>query len=146
MIIKFKKFILLVFTISLLSAGFCQAAFLKPNTQIEINEQAAKSAVGYDTSASNDLFSLAQAIINAFLSIIGSLLLIYMLYAGYNWMTAMGDEEKVTRAKDTIKRAIIGLAIIIAAYAISVFVVSRLQTGILKDSSSSTKTTTETSG
>jgi len=49
-----------------------------------------------------------------------------MLYAGYNWMMARGDEEKVTKAKDTITRAIIGLLITIGAYAISFWVFDKL--------------------
>ncbi len=68
------------------------------------------------------------------------LLLAYMLYAGYNWMTAQGEEEKVTKAKDTLKRAIVGLIIIVASYAISIFVMSRLEAGTLKGGGGSTPT------
>jgi len=76
-----------------------------------------------------DQYKLSQIIgivIQAFLSILGVLFLIYMLYAGYHWMTAQGDEEKVTKAKDTIQRAVIGLIVIIAAYAISYWVFDKL--------------------
>jgi hypothetical protein len=52
--------------------------------------------------------------------------MILMIYGGYNWMTAAGDEQKIDKAKDTIRAAMIGLIIIIAAYAISIFVISRL--------------------
>jgi hypothetical protein len=45
-----------------------------------------------------------------------------MLYAGYNWMTAAGDEQKVEKAKDTITRAIIGIIITVSAYAITYFI------------------------
>ena len=44
-------------------------------------------------------------------------------------MTAGGDEAKVTKAKETLRRAIIGLMIIIAAYAITVFVFKALPAG-----------------
>jgi len=47
-----------------------------------------------------------------------------MVYAGYNWMVARGEEEKVTIAKDTIKRAIIGLVITVSSYAIWNFIFS----------------------
>ena len=84
-----------------------------------------------------DQYKLSQIIglvIQAFLSILGVLFLIYILYAGYNWMTAQGDEEKVTKAKDTIQRAVIGLIVTIAAYAISYWVFDKLltTTSILK--------------
>ena len=58
----------------------------------------------------------------------------YIIYAGYNWMTAQGEEEKVSKAKDTIQRAVIGLIVTIAAYAISywVFYVLIENTGIIQ--------------
>jgi len=57
------------------------------------------------------------------------------IYAGYNWMTAQGEEEKVTKAKDTLTAAIIGLVIVIAAYAISYYVISALGGAALKQTS-----------
>lgn len=67
-------------------------------------------------------------IINVALGFLGILLLAYLLYAGFLWMTAGGDEKKVTEAKQTIQRAIIGLIIIAAAFAISNFVLTSLAT------------------
>ena len=132
---KFKKtyIVLAVVLVIFLSADFCQAAFLKEDTNLKVGGYAnvAGHNGGYDTSTGN-IFSLIQTVINASLSIIGVLLLIYILYAGYNWMTAQGEEEKVEKAKDTLKRAIIGAIIIIAAYAISIFVMSRLEAGTLR--------------
>lgn len=124
--------VFLLFLSFFFSANFCLAAFLKPETQAVIGNQAIKAGdSGYETSG-GDIYGLIQIVINAFLAIIGALLLIYMLYGGYTWMSAQGDEEKVTKAKDTIQRAIIGVIIIIAAYAISVFVMARLEAGTLK--------------
>jgi len=109
--------------------NFSLAAFLKNG--VNIGNQAKKSAeLGYDVTGGN-IFSLVQIVVNAFLAIIGVLLLIYLLYAGYHWMTAQGDEKKVDKAKETIQRAITGLIIIVAAYAISIFVVGRLEAGTL---------------
>lgn len=144
--IKFSgKKIYLVYVLTLFLsfffvANFCLAAFLKNNTQDNIENQAIKSAESsYETSST--IYGLIQAIINAFLSVIGVLLLIYMLYAGYNWMTAQGEEEKVEKAKDTLKRAVIGAIIIVAAYAISIFVMSKLEAGTLKGGVSSSVST-----
>jgi len=119
------------------ATNFCLAALLNPTLKEKINTQANSSAaISYETTG--NIYSLVQIIINAFLSIIGVLLLVYLLTAGYKWMTAHGEEEKVTEAKDTIKRAIVGTIIIVAAYAISVFVMSRLEAGVLKGTSGPT--------
>ena len=58
---------------------------------------------------------------NAFdgaLTMLGIIFVILIILAGYNWMTAAGDEAKVTKAKETIRRAIIGFIIVSSAYAI----------------------------
>lgn len=67
-------------------------------------------------------------IINVMLGFLGIVLLGYLLYAGFLWMTAGGDEENVKKAKSMIKNAIIGLVIIVAAFAISSFVLQALVT------------------
>lgn len=77
-------------------------------------------------STSQTLPGMAGSIINVVLGFLGILLLFYMLYAGFLWMTAGGDEKKVTKAIDIIKQAIIGLVIIVAAFAISNFVLGSL--------------------
>lgn len=85
-------------------------------------------------AANNDLAGIIGIVIQSFLGLLGVLFLVYVLYAGYNWMVAQGDEEKVTKAKETIQRAVIGLIVTIAAYAISYWVFDKLifsNTGIL---------------
>ncbi|MBU1348626.1 pilin [Patescibacteria group bacterium] len=72
------------------------------------------------------LETIVGGIINVVLGFLGIVLLGYMLFAGFQWMTAGGDEKKVANAKDMIKNAIIGLVIIVAAFAISSFVLGSL--------------------
>ena len=82
------------------------------------------------------LAGIVGIVIQAFLGLLGVIFLAYLLYAGYHWMTAQGDEEKVTKAKDTLQRAIIGIIVTIGAYAITYFVLDKLvfssTSGILK--------------
>ena len=129
---KYYKLIIIVFLILAGNLNNCRAAFINTNTKSNINVYAEGAGIGgYETSGDN-IYGLVQIVINTFLSLLGVLFLIYMLYAGYNWMTAQGDEEKVTKAKDTIQRAVIGVIIVVAAYAISIFVIDRLEVGTLK--------------
>lgn len=62
-------------------------------------------------------------IIGYALSFIGIIFLLLMIYGGILWMTSFGNEQKVTKAKDLIIGAVIGLVIVLAAYAITNFVV-----------------------
>ena len=133
----FKKFVILFSLIALLILPILSFAASPAYDNLQ------KVGEGKGMSTANapyvgaDQYKLSQIIglvIQAFLSILGVLFLIYILYAGYNWMTAQGDEEKVTKAKDTIQRAVIGLIVTIAAYAISYWVFDKLltTTSILK--------------
>lgn len=72
-----------------------------------------------------------SSIISAALSFLGVIFVILMIYGGFLWMTARGDEGQVTKAKDLITAAVLGLIVVVSAYAISVFVVSRFSEGTL---------------
>ena len=56
------------------------------------------------------------------LSFVGIIFFLLMLYAGFQWMMAMGNSEKAEKSKDMIEAAVIGLIIVLAAYAIATFV------------------------
>ncbi|MBP7133580.1 hypothetical protein KBA73_00010 [Patescibacteria group bacterium] len=75
---------------------------------------------------STDLPTIIGRIIYVFLGVVGIVLLIMILYAGFLWMTAAGDAKQVQEAKDRIQRAIIGLLIIASAFAITRFIMSQL--------------------
>ena len=76
-----------------------------------------------------DVFSLSGRIIKALLGISGLAFFVLMIYGGFLWMTARGSEEQVTKAKNTIIAAIIGLVVVVSAYAITNFIAVRLIEG-----------------
>ncbi len=134
--LKSKKFLLLflILLFGFFSFSFCLADTSSQNLNDAFGkplEDAAKGA-GYDQSQ-KDITSIISIIINLALSFLGVIFLGLMIYGGYYWMTARGEEEKVTKAKDTITRAIVGLVIVVAAYAISVFVVNSIESKTLKN-------------
>ncbi len=65
-------------------------------------------------------------IINFFISILGVLFMMQAIWAGYTWMTAHGNEEKLGQAKRALRSSIIGFIITMSAYALSITVVSRI--------------------
>ncbi len=84
------------------------------------------------TTAGLFIQSSAGRIIGAVLSFVGVLFLIMMIFAGIMWMTAEGNEQKVTKAKDLLVNSIIGIVIIFAAYAITAFVGNFVSSQLLK--------------
>ncbi|MFH1232593.1 MAG: hypothetical protein V1651_01860 [Patescibacteria group bacterium] len=90
------------------------------------------SKAGYNTGASVSLLAVISTIINVVLSLLGVIFLVLIIYAGFNWMTAAGDEKKVETAKGTITTAIIGLIVVLAAFTISWFVIGQLSPTLLE--------------
>lgn len=82
---------------------------------------------GYkEATVDTNPFSIISVVIQTALSLLGVIFLVLTIYGGFLWMTAAGDEGKVDSAKKIIKNSIIGLIIIVSAYAISFFVLDKL--------------------
>lgn len=64
------------------------------------------------------------------LSLVGAIFLALMVYAGYLWMTARGEEEPVTKARKIITACIIGLIIVVGAYSITDYVLVRVYSSV----------------
>ena len=75
---------------------------------------------------SADLTDTIGSLIAALLSVLGVIFLLLIIWAGFKWMTAQGDPKKVTAAKDILITSVVGLIILLSAYAISTFVIDSL--------------------
>ena len=69
---------------------------------------------------------IAASVIRVILGFLGIVAVIIILLGGFKWMTAGGNEDKVGEAKKLITAGIIGLVIIVAAFAIATFVLNSL--------------------
>lgn len=68
-----------------------------------------------------NLSSIIGKIVGVALSFLGVAFFILMIYGGYMWMFSMGNEQTAGKAKDIIIAAVIGLVIVLMAYAITSF-------------------------
>ncbi len=82
-----------------------------------------EGALGLGTT---DVRVTIARIINVFMGLLGIIAVVIILYGGFIWMTAAGNEERVDQARKMIVSGVIGLAIILSAYAIARFVVNSL--------------------
>ena len=74
-----------------------------------------------------DLNAIIGGILRVAMGFLGVIAVLIILYGGFIWMTAGGEQDKVDKAKKMIYAGIIGLVIIFAAYAIAMFVMSNLK-------------------
>jgi hypothetical protein len=70
--------------------------------------------------------TIVARIISAALGLVGIIFFLLMLYAGFLWMTARGNEKTATQAKEIVISATIGLVIVVGAYAITNLIFSNI--------------------
>ncbi|OGF26196.1 hypothetical protein A2331_01980 [Candidatus Falkowbacteria bacterium RIFOXYB2_FULL_34_18] len=96
-----------------------------------LNETAGQAFIGNPQAREKDLqsggiiTSLPSAIgkfVGAGLAFIGVVFLVLMIYGGFVWMIARGNEQEVEKAKNLIEAAVIGLVIVMSAYAITAYI------------------------
>lgn len=88
---------------------------------------------GYETQDVSGPENIIGIVILSALSLIGVIFLILMIYGGYLWMTAAGADEKIKKSQSLISSAVIGLVIVVAAYAISSYIMTSLESGTIDE-------------
>jgi len=76
--------------------------------------------------SNTDIRVIIARIVRAAFGLVGIILVVLNLYAGFLWMTAGGNEDQIAKAKAILKNAVIGLAICLSAFAIVSFVINTL--------------------
>jgi hypothetical protein len=67
-------------------------------------------------------------IINVILGFLGIIFIVLIIYGGFMWMTAQGNEAQVEKARKILIRAIIGVIIILVSFIATWFVMGTLST------------------
>ncbi len=112
----------------LLSIIFIMISFFSVNAAASytFNEGSGLQKMAEKTGLSNSLEPEAHVgtVLILLFSFLGIIFFILTIYAGIQWMTAQGDAAQVTKAKETLIRATVGLIIVIAAYGITFFIMN----------------------
>lgn len=97
---------------------FAQKANAQPDLGINYVEN-----TGLQAGNENDPIQLATNIVKYLMTFLGIIAVVIILLGGFKWMTAAGNDEKVSEAKKLLIAGMIGLAIILGAYVIVNFVI-----------------------
>ncbi len=114
---------------ALLSAGLLAAALFVvfvPGAHAQLQSDATAQFAAATLLPQTPLPIVIARIIRAVLGVMGILLTVLIIYAGFLYMTAGGDQAKTVKAKNIIKNAAIGLTIAVSAFTITQFILSRL--------------------
>lgn len=76
--------------------------------------------VGFNCEARDELFFVEAlgSVVFTLLSFTGLVFTALILYGGYHWMLARGNESEIDKAKAIIRSAIIGLIVTLASYSV----------------------------
>lgn len=119
---KNKKVIIRLFALFFLigsSLAFAQLA----GAQIDVGTNEISNDI---VLSANDPRTIAARIINITMLVLGVLAVGLVVYAGFLWMTSNGEEDKIDQAKKIMRNGVIGLAIVLSAWGIASFILSRL--------------------
>jgi len=118
----FSGLLLFRFNIGLGHAGLLdqQEGFEPTNKEVA---EAFPGLTGEDTDARD----LAVAYIQYFLTFLGLIFLVLIIWSGATWMMSNGNEEEIKKARSRLIASVIGMIIILSAYALTAFVVNFTQ-------------------
>lgn len=116
---KFKRLLIFSFIFG--------AIFLGLNHSLALAVDVGTSSVGASIALSeSNPVQVATKVINILLSFLGILALAVILWGGFIWMTSNGSEEKIATARKILLNGAIGLVIILSAWGIATFILSKL--------------------
>ncbi len=116
---------IVLFAVVFCLANFCHVSsasaqsIADPNSTLSQGVEIIEEPLGLP---STDIRVIIARIIRIALGLVGIILLVMIIYAGFLWMTAGGNEEQIGRAKKILVNGVIGLLIILSAYSIVYFV------------------------
>ena len=82
-----------------------------------------EASLGLGNEDPRDIIASVVSVLLGFLGIIAVLII---LFAGFRWMTAGGNEDNVSSAKKMMTAGVIGLVIVLASFGLSQFVIEAL--------------------
>ena len=92
----------------------------------QLNVFSGEQGAGYGQA--RDPRVVAAYIIQILLSLLGTLFLVYLVYAGFLIATSRGEQDQIDKGKKTLRTAIIGIIIVLSAYSLTLLV-ARIASG-----------------
>lgn len=125
-----KKIVNLVLMLTILFSGVLFAVSTVSAQALETKDLIDTDVIDQTGLKQADLPSVIAQIIRTVMGLLGIVAVVIILIGGFYWMTAGGDEGRVETGKKWIFSGIIGLAIILSAYALATFVINSLTDAI----------------
>ena len=111
----------------LIGASQVAASTAITNFQTGVNNATVKAGIATEQQVEQaSLVARIGSIVGIMLYFAATILLVFIIWGGYMWMTAGGNEEKVKKGQKYIINSIIGYIVIAVSYLIVRFVIESL--------------------
>lgn len=124
LLIILSSLFILFFVFNFSLANTSAAPNLKDAFNSNLNSTAEKAAYKIKKDDTDALADSINSMINIVLTLLGVIFIGLSVYGGFLYMTARGNEEQTKKGQSVIVQSLIGLIIVLSAYAISFFVFS----------------------
>ncbi len=113
----------LVWALGLMSLSPATVSAQTSSLDVWGNTQNSYANIGLSDTDPRDVVANVITVVLGFL---GTIAVVLIIVAGFQWMTAAGSEDKIAKAKKIMTAAVIGLVIVLMAYALSTFVINAI--------------------
>jgi len=113
----------LVWALGLMSLSPATVSAQTSSLDVWGNTQNSYANIGLSDTDPRDVVA---NVIKVVLGFLGTIAVVLIIVAGFQWMTAAGSEDKIAKAKKIMTAAVIGLVIVLMAYALSTFVIKAI--------------------
>lgn len=119
---KLKQMFAILATLSMLAP----AVVMAQASPCGVNDPLCVQAGGATGLGQKDIRVTIASIIKTAMGLLGIVAVVIILIGGFKWMTAGGNDEQTGEAKKWIFSGVIGLAIILSAYALATYIITSL--------------------
>ncbi|MFA6106085.1 MAG: hypothetical protein WC745_00185 [Patescibacteria group bacterium] len=122
--------------IKLTAAALLLAAVLLPSTAVLAQDNLGSFGLNFANNIGLQNANPKNVVVNIIqvaLSFLAIVAVIIILIGGFIWMTAGGNDDKVTQGRKYIVNGAIGLLIVLAAFAITNFLITTIQNNVVND-------------
>lgn len=125
--IAYKRVLSFIFLFSLIFGALSVATPALADQSL-VDSQVGLSDIGnvYGDDTPQDIRITLAKIINIVLEFLGVIFIVLIIYAGFMYMTAAGNKDQTEKALKILKNAVIGLLVILMAWAITRFAIRQL--------------------
>ena len=120
-------FIITLTVTILINVNSCFAFDFNTQSGLDVaGKETGHTSIGITSQIKDNPGKVVGVFVQALLSFLGVIFLLLMIYGGFIWMMAQGNEQEVGRAKNIIINAAIGIIIVFLAYAITTLIGGQL--------------------